>query len=69
MPHQLKRLAKRVSLGIGRTGGIGANSSGDIFVAFSTANPKSAAAPESHTRGIAREREDERALRSDRAGN
>jgi D-aminopeptidase len=44
MPHQLKRVAKRVSLGIGRTGGIGANSSGDIFVAFSTANPGSAAA-------------------------
>jgi L-aminopeptidase/D-esterase-like protein len=39
LPHQLKRLAKRVSLGVGRTGGIGANSSGDIFVAFSTANP------------------------------
>jgi D-aminopeptidase len=46
MPHQLKRLAKRVSLGIGRMGGIGANSSGDIFLAFSTANPKSAAAPD-----------------------
>jgi L-aminopeptidase/D-esterase-like protein len=39
LPHQLKRIAKRVSLGIGRTGGVGANSSGDIFVAFSTANP------------------------------
>jgi L-aminopeptidase/D-esterase-like protein len=46
MPHQLKRLAKRVSLGIGRTGGIGANSSGDIFLAFSTANPKAAGAPD-----------------------
>jgi D-aminopeptidase len=44
MPHQLKRLARRVSLGIGRMGGIGANSSGDIFLAFSTANPQSAAA-------------------------
>ncbi len=43
LPHQLKRLATRVSLGIGRMGGIGANSSGDIFLAFSTANPKSAA--------------------------
>ena len=39
LPHQLKRLARRVPLGIGRTGGIGANSSGDIFIAFSTANP------------------------------
>ena len=39
LPHQLKRLARRAPLGIGRTGGIGANSSGDIFIAFSTANP------------------------------
>jgi len=38
MPHQLKRIATRVSLGIGRQGGFGGNSSGDIFVAFSTAN-------------------------------
>jgi len=38
MPHQLKRLAKRASLGLGRTGGIAANSSGDLFLAFSTAN-------------------------------
>ena len=37
LPHQLKRLAKRVPLGIGRTGGFGSNSSGDIFLAFSTA--------------------------------
>lgn len=39
MPHQLRRLAARVPLGIGRTGGLGENSSGDIFLAFSTANP------------------------------
>jgi L-aminopeptidase/D-esterase-like protein len=39
MPHQLKRLVKRVSLGIGRQGGFGENGSGDIFVAFSTASP------------------------------
>jgi len=39
MPHQLERIAKRVALGIGRTGGFGGNGSGDIFVAFSTANP------------------------------
>jgi D-aminopeptidase len=38
LPHQLKRLAGRVSLGIGKTGGIGGNGSGDIFIAFSTAN-------------------------------
>jgi L-aminopeptidase/D-esterase-like protein len=39
LPHQLKRLAKRIPLGIGRMGGIGGDSSGDIFIAFSTANP------------------------------
>jgi D-aminopeptidase len=38
LPHQLKRLARRVPLGIGRLGGMGGNSSGDIFIAFSTAN-------------------------------
>lgn len=38
LPHQLKRLAQRVSLGIGNMGGRGENSSGDIFIAFSTAN-------------------------------
>jgi L-aminopeptidase/D-esterase-like protein len=40
LPHQLKRIATRVSLGIGRQGGFGGNSSGDIFVAFSTANQR-----------------------------
>ncbi len=39
LPHQLKRLARRVSLGLGRTGSISGNGSGDIFIAFSTANP------------------------------
>tara|TARA_R110000868_G_scaffold291085_5_gene551474 strand:- start:26590 stop:27174 length:585 start_codon:yes stop_codon:yes gene_type:complete len=38
LPHQLKRIAQRVPLGIGKTGGYGTNSSGDIFIAFSTAN-------------------------------
>jgi D-aminopeptidase len=40
LPHQLKRIATRVSLGIGRMGGFGNNSSGDIFIAFSTANSR-----------------------------
>jgi len=40
LPHQLKRLVNRVALGIARTGGFGGNSSGDIFLAFSTANPR-----------------------------
>lgn len=39
LPHQLKRLVTRAALGVGRSGGRGENSSGDIFVAFSTANP------------------------------
>lgn len=39
LPHQLKRVARRAGLGLGRMGGIGGNSSGDIFIAFSTANP------------------------------
>jgi D-aminopeptidase len=39
LPHQLKRLARRVSLGLGRNGSISGNGSGDIFIAFSTANP------------------------------
>jgi D-aminopeptidase len=39
LPHQLKRIAQRVSLGIGIVGGQGTNGSGDIFIAFSTANP------------------------------
>jgi D-aminopeptidase len=42
LPHQLKRIATRVSLGVGRAGGFGGNGSGDIFLAFSTANPRTA---------------------------
>jgi D-aminopeptidase len=42
--HQLRRLARRVSLGLGRNGSISGNGSGDIFIAFSTANPGAAAA-------------------------
>lgn len=38
LPHQLKRIAQRVPLGIGVVGGRGGNGSGDIFIAFSTAN-------------------------------
>jgi len=40
LPHQLKRVAKRAALGIAKVGGTGGNSSGDIFIAFSTANPE-----------------------------
>lgn len=44
VPHQLKRIATRVALGVGRTGGTGGNGSGDIFVAFSTANARASVA-------------------------
>lgn len=50
LPHQLKRLARRVSLGIGRVGGLAHNSSGDIFVAFSTANAEAAGKKEGEAR-------------------
>src|SRR5207244_11560635 len=39
LPTQLKRLARHVSLGLARTGTISGNGSGDLFIAFSTANP------------------------------
>lgn len=42
LPHQLKRLAKRVPMGIARVGGFATNASGEIFIAFSTANPNAA---------------------------
>ena len=40
LPHQTKRLARRASLGLARTGSVSGNTSGDLFVAFSTANPR-----------------------------
>lgn len=40
LPHELRAIAKRVSMGIARTGGIAHQSSGDIFIAFSTAAPE-----------------------------
>ena len=40
LPHQLKRIVARVPIGIGKVGGRGENGSGDIFIAFSTANPQ-----------------------------
>jgi D-aminopeptidase len=46
LAHQLKRLAHRVTLGLGRNGSISGNSSGDIFIAFSTANSHAATAPD-----------------------
>ncbi|MBL9106776.1 MAG: P1 family peptidase [Myxococcales bacterium] len=44
LPHQLKRVARRAPLGLARTGGAAGNGSGDIMLAFSTANPGAARA-------------------------
>ncbi len=49
LPHQVKRLARRASLGLARNGSVSGNGSGDIFVAFSTANTEAAA-----QKGVAR---------------
>jgi D-aminopeptidase len=49
LPHQLKRLARRASLGLARTGSTSGNGSGDIFIAFSTANPRADAEPGPNT--------------------
>jgi D-aminopeptidase len=43
LPHQLKRLARRAALGLARTGATATDSSGDLFVAFSTANAEAGA--------------------------
>jgi D-aminopeptidase len=39
LPHQLKRVARRLTMGLARTGSVSGNGSGDIFLAFSTASP------------------------------
>lgn len=43
LPHQTKRLARRATMGLARTGATSGNGSGDIFIAFSTGNPGTAA--------------------------
>src|SRR5205809_7761604 len=51
LPNQLKRLARRVSLGLARTGTVSGNGSGDLFIAFSTANPN-VASPDQITHNV-----------------
>ena len=46
LPHQLKRLARRAALGLARTGSVAHNGSGDLFLAFSTAVPRTEAGVE-----------------------
>lgn len=53
LPHQLTRVAKRAALGMARTGSLGGNGSGDIFLAFSTANAGAASAQPSNEDGKA----------------
>lgn len=53
LPHQLKRLARRVPLGLARTGTVANNSSGDIFLAFSTANAEAHARRDAGPRNFA----------------
>ncbi len=52
LPHQLDRLARRVAMGLARTGSVAMNGSGDLFVAFSTANPGVAAAKAAVTAAV-----------------
>jgi len=49
LPTQLKRIARRASLGLARTGSVSGNGSGDIFLAFSTANPHADVEPGPNT--------------------
>lgn len=49
LPHQLKRIARRAAMGLARTGSVSGDSSGDIFIAFSTANPHADEAPGPNT--------------------
>lgn len=59
LPHQLKRIARRAALGLGRNGSISGNGSGDIFIAFSTANPKAfSAMPAANVSMLSNERID-----------
>jgi L-aminopeptidase/D-esterase-like protein len=46
LPHQLNRVARRASMGLARTGSVSGNGSGDLFLAFSTANHDAFNAPD-----------------------
>jgi D-aminopeptidase len=54
LPHQLKRVARRAALALGRMGSFAGNGSGDIFVAFSTANAEAlSGVPVAHSTSLA----------------
>ena len=52
LPHQLKALARRAALGLARTGAVAAYTSGDLLLAFSTANAEAVARPQTTTANI-----------------
>lgn len=56
LPHQLRRLTKRAAMGLARTGSIAGHGSGDLMLAFSTANAGAATAPEATLRMLANDR-------------
>ena len=57
LPHQLERIARRATLGLARTGATSGNGSGDIFIAFSTANARAASNPDvAHVEMLSNER-------------
>jgi D-aminopeptidase len=58
LPHQLKRLAKRAALGLARNGSYAGNGSGDIFIAFSTANETASQVATSQLRALGNEQMD-----------
>lgn len=58
LPHQLKRIARRVTLGLGRNGSVAGNGSGDIFIAFSTANLNAATPPKTTVQVLSNEKLD-----------
>ncbi len=53
LPHQLKRIARRAAMGLARTGSTASNSSGDLFLAFSTANAALADRPVAQVAALA----------------
>ena len=69
LPHQLKRIAKRAGMGLARMGSYAGNGSGDIFVAFSTANADAAAGKRAEPGAVRRQRPSRRPVRGDRAGD
>jgi D-aminopeptidase len=58
LPHQLKRMARRAALGLARNGSYAGNGSGDIFIAFSTANQTASQVATSQLRALGNEQMD-----------